>query len=79
VQGGTGRGPGERVSKKKPGVVDEPLLGHHLKIYHCRFPWRRTMNLHTLFVSTLPLAGIGVLWSLGSGPKAQAIAAEEGR
>ena len=37
------------------------------------------MNLHTLFVSTLPLAGIGVLWSLGSGPKALAIAAEEGR
>jgi len=37
------------------------------------------MSLHTLLVSTLPLAGLGILWSLGSGPKAQAIAAEEGR
>ncbi|WP_165741908.1 peptide-methionine (R)-S-oxide reductase MsrB [Candidatus Thiosymbion oneisti] len=37
------------------------------------------MSLHTLFVSTLPLVGIGMLWSLGSGPKAQAIAAEQGR
>jgi len=37
------------------------------------------MSLHTLLVLTLPLAGLGVLWSLGSGPKAQAIAAEEGR
>jgi len=37
------------------------------------------MSLHTLLVSTLPLAGLGVLWSLGSGPKAQAIAAEKGR
>jgi|GEM_PF-3814182 len=36
------------------------------------------MSLHTLLVSTLPLAGLGILWSLGSGPKAQTIAAEEG-
>jgi len=36
------------------------------------------MSLHILLVLTLPLAGLGVLWSL-SGPKAQAIAAEEGR
>jgi len=37
------------------------------------------VSLHTLLVSTLPLVGLGILWSLGSGPKAQAIAAEEGR
>jgi len=36
------------------------------------------MSLHTLLVSTLPLAGLGILWSLGSGPRAQAVAAEEG-
>ncbi len=37
------------------------------------------MNLSTLLVSTLPLAGVGILCSLGAAPRAQAIAPEQDR
>jgi len=37
------------------------------------------MSLHTLLVSTLPLAGLGILCSLGAAPRAQAIASGQDR